>query len=93
MEADYELLLTNRLILRPLFKVDLYGKSNPARGVGAGVSQSEVGLRMRYEFRREVAPYLGVLWSHAFGETADLAEAAGEEVDGVRFVAGLRLWF
>jgi copper resistance protein B len=50
-------------------------------------------LRLRYEFRRELAPYIGVVWSNKWGETADFAEAAGEDAGGARFVTGLRLWF
>lgn len=93
LEAEYELLLTNRLVLQPLIEVDLYGKSNAARRIGAGVSDVDVGLRMRYEFRREFAPYIGVTWGRTFGGTTDFAEAAGETPAGLRFVAGLRLWY
>ena len=93
LEAEYELLLTNRLVLQPLVEVNVYGKSNAERGIGAGFSSAETGLRVRYEFRREFAPYLGVVWHNAFGETAEIAEASGEKIDGPRLVAGLRLWF
>ena len=93
LEAEYELLLTNRLVLRPIVELNLYGKSNVERGVGAGLSRTDIGLRMRYEVRREVAPYIGVTWNHTFGETRDLAEASGDAVSHVRFVAGLRLWY
>ena len=51
------------------------------------------GFRLRYEFRREVAPYVGVTWSSKWGKTADFAEAAGEETGGARLVTGVRLWF
>ena len=93
LEADYELLLTNRLVLRPLVEANLYGKSNIERGIGAGLSTTDIELRVRYEFRRELAPYIGVTWNHMFGETQDLAEAAGDTVSRVRFVAGVRLWY
>ena len=93
LEVEYELLMTNRLILQPLVEVDLYGKSNAERGIGAGVSDVDAGLRMRYEFRREFAPYVGVTWRRTFGRTTDFAEAAGETVAGLRFVAVLRLWY
>ena len=56
LEADYELLLTNRLVVRPLVEVNLYGKSNVERGIGAGLSSTDIELRMRYEFRRELGP-------------------------------------
>ena len=93
LEVEYELLLTNRLVLQPLVEVELFGKSDPERGIGAGLSTTEAGVRLRYEFRREFAPYIGVIWNRKFGGTADFAEAAGEEVGGARFVTGLRLWF
>ena len=93
LEVEYELLVTNRLVLQPLVEANLYGKSNAARGVGAGLSSIEAGLRMRYEFRRELAPYVGVTWHNTFGETNDLAEDMGDAAAGPRFVAGLRLWY
>jgi copper resistance protein B len=92
-EVEYELLLTNHLVLQPLVEVELFGKSDPERGIGAGLSATDVGLRLRYEFTREFAPYLGVTWNNKWGRTADFAEAAGEDPGGARFVAGLRLWF
>lgn len=92
-EVEYELLLTNRLVLQPLVEVEVFGKSDPERGVGAGVSTTEAGFRLRYEFRREFAPYVGVIWNNKFGGTADFAEAVGEDTGGARFVTGFRLWF
>ncbi len=93
LEAEYELLFTNRLVLQPLVEVNLYGKSNVDRGIGAGLSTADIGLRVRYEFRREFAPYVGVTWNNTFGETADLLEAAGETTGGTRLVVGLRVWY
>ncbi len=93
LEAEYELLFTNRLALQPMVEVNLYGKTNAERGIGAGVSSFDAGLRIRYELRRELAPYLGVTWHSRFGEPARFAEAAGESTGGRRLVAGLRLWF
>jgi copper resistance protein B len=92
-EVEYELLLTNRLVLQPLLETEIVGKSDPERGVGAGLSTTNAGFRIRYEFRREVAPYVGVSWNNKWGKTADFAEAAGEGTGGARFVTGLRLWF
>ena len=93
LETEYELLLTNRLVLQPLVEMELYGKDIPDRGIGAGLSTAGFGLRMRYEIRREVAPYLGVVWENKYGGTADFARAAGETVGGARFAVGLRTWF
>jgi len=92
-EVEYELLFTNRLVLQPLFEAEIVGKSDPERGVGAGLSTTDLGFRVRYEIRREIAPYLGVTWSNKWGKTADFAAAAGEDKGGARFVTGLRLWF
>ena len=92
-EVEYETLLTNRLILQPLVEVNLYGKDDPRRGVGSGLSTVEAGLRLRYEFTRQFAPYIGVVRERAFGGTADLRRADGEDIDDTRFVAGLRIWF
>ena len=92
-EVEYELLLTNRLVLQPRVEVDAFGKADPERGIGAGLSTMDAGFRLRYEFRRELAPYVGVVWKKAFGKTAEFADAAGERSGGARFVAGVRLWF
>jgi copper resistance protein B len=92
-EVEYELLFTNRLVLQPLLEAELVGKSDPERGVGAGLSTTDLGFRLRYEIRREFAPYLGITWSNKWGKTADFAAAAGEDTGGARFVTGLRLWF
>jgi copper resistance protein B len=93
VEVEYELLLTNRLALQPLVELELAGKDDPERGTGAGLTTTEMGLRLRYEIRRELAPYIGVTWNRKYGDTADFAEAAGERTRGTRAVAGLRLWF
>ena len=92
-EVEYELLLTNRLVLQPLVEVEVFGKADPERGIGAGLSTIDTGFRLRYEFRREFAPYVGVTWNNKFGKTADFAEAAGEHSGGARLVTGVRLWF
>jgi copper resistance protein B len=93
LDSDYTLLLTNRLILVPRAELQAFGKDDTATGTGSGLSRLEVGLRLRYEIRREFAPYLGLEWSGRFGDTADFARAAGEDVRDTRLVAGLRVWF
>lgn len=92
-ETEYEILFTNRLILQPLLDVSLYGKNDAARGIGSGLATTEAGLRLRYEFTRRFAPYVGVVYERAFGKTADLRRAASEDVDDIRVVAGVRIWF
>ena len=93
VEVEYELLLTNRLIVQPLVEVELFGKDDPERGIGAGLSTTDAGVRFRYELRRELAPYIGVTWNRKYGKTADFAEAEGEATSGARLVTGVRLWF
>ena len=93
LEGDYDILLTNRLVLQPTAEVNFYGKNDPQRGMGSGLSDSEVGLRLRYEIRREFAPYVGVTWSRSYGKSADYARQEGEERSELRWVVGVRLWF
>ncbi len=91
--VSYELLFTQRLILEPEFEANLHGKDDPRRGVGAGLSDASLGLRLRYEIRRRFAPYVGVAWSRQFGATADMAREQGRAVSDVQWVAGLHMWF
>jgi copper resistance protein B len=93
LESEYQLLFTNRLILQPLLDLWLHGKDDAARGTGSGLSTAEIGLRLRYEFTRRCAPYVGVSFERAFGDTASIRRAAGDPVTDTRFVAGLRAWF
>lgn len=93
LEAEYELLLTQRLVLQPRIETEFYGKDDPDRGIGNGWSSSAVGLRLRYEFRREFAPYIGVEWTRKHGETADIARNDDESVSDTHWVAGVRFWF
>ncbi|RMS66747.1 Copper resistance protein B [Pseudomonas syringae pv. aceris] len=93
LEGDYDILLTNKLILQPTAELNFYGKNDPGRGVGSGLSESEVGLRLRYEIRPEFAPYIGVTWNRAYGKTADYARDEGEDINEARLVLGVRVWF
>jgi copper resistance protein B len=93
LQAEYELLLTQRLILSPELELKLYGKADPEVGIGAGLATADLGLRLRYEIRREFAPYVGLNWSQKFGRTADFARAEGASADDLQFVVGIRAWF
>jgi copper resistance protein B len=93
LESEYELLLTNRLVLQPLVELDFYGKSDPERGIGSGLSDIDTGLRLRYEIRRELAPYVGVVWTRSFFGTADRARRMGDDPQDVRLAIGARVWF
>jgi len=92
-EAEYELLFTQRLILTPDIEINLYGQNDPDVGIGAGLSDLELGLRLRYEIRRQFAPYIGINWSRLFGNTADFARIAGDKSSETQLVIGLRAWF
>ncbi len=92
-EAEYELLITQRLILTPDIEINLYGQNDPEVGIGSGLSDIEAGLRLRYEIRRQFAPYIGVNWTRLFGNTADFARIAGEKSSETQLVIGLRAWF
>lgn len=93
LEVEYELLLTQKWILQPRIEANFHGKDDRELGVGSGLSGITAGVRLRYEIRREFAPYLGVEWAGTFGDTKDLARAAGEDTSETRLVAGLRFWF
>ncbi|WP_085608246.1 MULTISPECIES: copper resistance protein B [unclassified Pseudomonas] len=93
LEGDYDIMLTNRLILQPTAELNVYGKNDPQRGIGSGLANTEAGLRLRYEIRREFAPYIGVTWNRTYGHTADYAREEGEDRSEARLVLGVRLWF
>jgi copper resistance protein B len=92
-EAEYELLLSQRLILQPRIEFNAYGKSDRAADIGSGLADAEIGLRLRYEIRREFAPYIGVEHRHDFGATAGFVRAEGRDVADTQWIAGVRLWF
>lgn len=91
--AEYDVLITQRLILQPELEMRLYGKEDAENGIGSGLSDVEIGLRLRYEIRREFAPYVGLHWERKFGRTATFARAEGEDPSDLLLVAGLRAWF
>lgn len=92
-EATYDLRLTQRAVLQPRVELNLAAQNDRAAGIGSGVSDLELGLRLRYEIRREFAPYIGVSYDRDFGDTARFTRARGEKQAGVSFVVGLRSWF
>ena len=93
LKAEYDLLLTQRLIFTPELEASLYGKSDPARGVGSGLSSGSLSLRLRYEVTREFAPYIGVSFDRKFGQTARYASDAGDSRSQTALIAGVRFWF
>jgi len=93
LETEYELLFTQRLILTPDIEVNFYGKDDADILIGSGLSDIEIGLRLRYEIRRQFAPYIGVNWSKLFGNTAEFTRIAGQDTSETQLVIGLRAWF
>lgn len=93
LEVDYDWLFTNRLILTLRSEAEAWSDDDERAGIGSGLSTLAAGLRLRYELRREFAPYIGVHWQGIVGNTADLARKAGEERRETSVVAGLRFWF
>lgn len=93
LRASYAVLFTQRLILEPELEFNFYGKDDPARRIGRGLSDASLGLRLRYEIRREFAPYIGINWVRRIGTTAAYARADGQCVFAPQFVAGFRIWF
>ncbi|MDV0438908.1 copper resistance protein B [Xanthomonas sacchari] len=93
LEGEYDVLLTNRLILQPRLEAELVARDDPAHRTGNGLATVEGGLRLRYEITRRFAPYIGVDHVRHFGDTADLRRGDGEAVRETRWVAGLRFWF
>jgi copper resistance protein B len=93
LEASYDLRLTQKLILEPRAEVNLSATDAPELALGSGLTGAELGLRLRYEFKREFAPYVGLHHERRFGATADYARAVGESPRDTRLVVGLRAWF
>ncbi len=93
LQSEYELMLTQKTYLAPEAELNFYGQDDPEAGVGSGLSDARVGLRLTHEISRKFAPYVGVEWSKQFGRTADFARDEGEDTSDTRFVVGVRGWF
>lgn len=94
LQGSYDLLLTNRLILQPQVELNFYSQSDPGRANGRGLSDIDTGLRLRYEWHRKLAPYIGVTYSGTFNQATTLARARGEhDLHDLNFTFGLRTWF
>jgi len=92
LEGNYDLLLTQALVLQPQIEMNFYSRDDPARNLGSGLTDIDTGLRLRYEITRKFAPYIGVSYENKFGKTADLARLSGERPSAFRFTFGLRAW-
>jgi copper resistance protein B len=93
LEAEYEILFTQRWILSPEVEFNFHGKDDAELGIGPGLSNIEAGLRLRYEIKRQLAPYLGLAWEKVYGSTAEFARAAGEDAADSELVLGIKAWY
>jgi copper resistance protein B len=92
-EGSYDLRLLQRVVLQPRAELNFAAQNRAETRTGQGLSSAELGLRLRYEIRREFAPYVGITWQRRFGRTADYARDEGEPIEATSFVVGLRAWF
>ena len=92
-ESTYDLLLTNKLIVQPRAELNFAAQNSLETRTGSGLSNAELGLRLRYEITREFAPYIGVSWDRKAGQTASYARALGQETEMTSFVFGIRTFF
>lgn len=93
VEAEYELLLTQRLILQPRAELQFAAGEIADHQLGSGLTETEFGLRLRYEISRQFAPYIGIEWHDLQGDTADLARLRGASTSDRVLAVGLRFWF
>lgn len=93
LDAEYEYMLTQRLVLIPEIEANLYNRDDAERAIGKGLSDLTLGVRLAYEVRREFAPYVGYTWTGLYGDTADYARAAGADTSTGAWVAGIKAWF
>jgi len=93
VEAEYDQRITQKWILQPAIELALSASDIPELEIGSGLTSVTAGLRLRYEIRKEFAPYVGVEWNRSLGDTADYAKARGEDPEDVRLVVGIRAWF
>ena len=93
LEGSYDQRITQRLILQPAAELNIAAQDVPELGVGSGLSDFELGLRLRYEIAREFAPYLGINWERKLGGTARYTRAAGHGASATGLVMGIRFWF
>ena len=92
-EGTYDLLLTNYLILQPRAELNFAAQNTPETRTGSGLSNAELGLRLRYEVTREFAPYIGVSWDRQVGQTANYSRALGKGIEATSIVFGIRTFF
>jgi copper resistance protein B len=92
-QIEHDLLITQRLIVQPEIESNFYGRGDPARDVSSGLSDLQLALRVRYQIRREFAPYVGIAWRRDLGAAVSLPRGGGPGTDSVQWVAGFHVWF
>jgi copper resistance protein B len=93
LELEYDLLITQRIILQPRIEANAYGRNDTSHYLGNGLSTLETGLRLRYEFRPEFAPYIGIDWDNTFVSTAIYAKQRNMNTNNTTLVLGVHFWF
>jgi copper resistance protein B len=93
IDAEYELMFTQKLILSPELETTLYSRNAPKHEQGSGLAKIDAGLRLRYEIRREFAPYIGINWAKKYGNTADISRRNGGDIETLQWLAGVKIWF
>ncbi|WP_211665152.1 copper resistance protein B [Leucothrix arctica] len=93
LKTEYELMLTQKTALAPSFDVNFYTKDDPEISIGSGLSDANISLRLKHEFKRNFAPYIGINWSKSFGDTADFLKDEGEETSDTQLLLGVEAWF
>ena len=93
LEGIYDLQLTQRLVLQPRVDLHFSAQDVPRNRIGSGLVRDELGLRLRYEIRRSLAPYLGISSERSHGGSADFARGAGLDIRTTSIVFGLRAWY
>lgn len=93
LEAELDQRITQSILIQPRAELNLAAQDVPELGIGAGIDSFEIGVRLRYEIIREIAPYIGVEQTWRAGRSADFARAAGDDPSVTNFVVGIRLWF
>jgi copper resistance protein B len=93
VESEYDLRITQRLVLQPRIEIAFAAQATPELLIGSGLNSVEAGMRLRYEVRREIAPYVGVALERKLGDTADFARVSGEDRRSLQLVLGARFWF
>jgi len=93
VEGEYDLLITQRLVGQPRFATKFAVQEVPEFGIGSGFNRIQLGFRLRYEIKRELAPYIGLSWTRKLGQTADLTILEGGDPSTFGLIGGLRMWF